>query len=304
MKKSESFEKKITSAKVKKVVGYILWLSLFVSMGYAIYRIIITPADAVPPETPRLQSDYILMLVSSIASIIVMRLPNFLEKNFKTEIPDGLSIAYYVFLYAGIFLGEARDFFQVFAHWDTILHAFSAGMLAALGFKLISILNNWDRLRLNLSPAFLAFFSFCFSVTVGVLWEIYEFTVDSLLGLNMQKFMLPSGEPLVGQAALNDTMWDFIVNFISALAVSIYGYFIIRRRRRKECVRRKTEENNQVADEILEEIACEENDMKSADDLMYEGARARAAKKEAGKSPKKAAIETVEDAATEIRQEV
>ncbi|HHU07935.1 MAG TPA: hypothetical protein GXZ59_06285 [Clostridiaceae bacterium] len=250
MGKPRLFKRKITTADVKKVIGFVLWLSLFVSMGYAIYRIIITPPDAVPPDTPRLQSDYILMLVSCVAGIIVMRLPNFLEKNLKIQITDSLSIIYYIFLYAGIFLGEVRDYFQVYAHWDTILHISSAGMLAALGFKLISTLNNWERLRLNLSPAFLAFFSFCFSATVGVLWEIYEFAADSLFGMNMQKFMLPNGALLSGQEALADTMWDFIVNVAGALIVSVYGFFTIRNRRKKEFEQPDSKKEKGSADQI------------------------------------------------------
>lgn len=297
LKKSKLFKRKITSADVKRIVGLILWLSLFVSVGYAIYRIIITPADAVPPDTPRLKSDYILMLVSCIAGIIVMRLPNFIEKNLKIPVPDTLSITYYVFLYGGVFLGEVRDFFQVYAYWDSILHIFSAGMLAALGFKLISILNNWDRLRLNLSPAFLAFFSFCFSVTVGVLWEIYEFTADSLLGMNMQKYMLPSGELLVGQKALSDTMWDFIVNVSGALIVSIYGFISIRRKQIKECEQREKEEAIAPSGVLADENDCaNSNILQSADEIMY-GASASVVDMQSAIAKEAAAAETTDESA-------
>ncbi|MDD4323658.1 MAG: hypothetical protein PHR78_06090 [Eubacteriales bacterium] len=231
----EKPEKKLNSAKVKKIVGLILWLSLFVSIAYAIYRIIITPADAVPPDTPRTQADYILMLVSCIAGLIVMDLPNFIEKKFEIIVPDGLTIAYFVFLYAGVFLGEVRNYFHLFPYWDVLLHSFSGAMLAVLGFKLISILNDWDRLDLHLSPFFIALFSFCFAVMIGVVWEIYEFTADSLLGMNMQKHSTEAGVPLVGQAALADTMEDFIINVLSALVISVAGFFSVRKKQRKYC---------------------------------------------------------------------
>ncbi|MDD4541862.1 MAG: hypothetical protein PHR78_06870, partial [Eubacteriales bacterium] len=229
---------------------------------YAIYRIIITPADAVPPDTPRTQADYILMLVSCIAGLIVMDLPNFIEKKFEIIIPDGLTIAYFVFLYAGVFLGEVRNYFHLFPYWDVLLHSFSGAMLAVLGFKLISILNDWDRLDLHLSPFFIALFSFCFAVTIGVVWEIYEFSADSLLGMNMQKHSTEAGVPLVGQAALADTMEDFIINVLSALAVSIAGFLSVRKKQRKYraavAVRDRSSEGEEMPVQEVYEFSSQE----------------------------------------------
>lgn len=226
-------DKKLNASTVKKIVSIFLWLSLFISAGYAIYRIIITAPDAVPPDTPRTHSDYILMLVSCIAGIIVMGLPSLTEKRLKVIVPDGLTVAYFIFLYAGIFLGEVQNYFHVFPYWDVLLHSFSGGLLAVLGFKLICILNDWDKLDMHLSPFFIALFSFCFAVTIGVIWEIYEFSADSLLGMNMQKYMTETGELLIGQAALQDTMKDFIVNVVAALLVSVAGFFSVKNKQSK-----------------------------------------------------------------------
>ncbi len=225
-------DKKLNASTIKQIVSVILWLSLFVSSGYAIYRIIITAPDAVPPDTPRTQADYILMLVSCIGGIIVMGLPSFIGKKLKVIVPDGLTIAYFILLYAGVFLGEVQNYFHVFAHWDVLLHSFSGGLLAILGFKLICLLNDWDKLDMHLSPFFIALFGFCFAVTIGVIWEIYEFSADSLLGMNMQKYMTETGEKLIGQAALQDTMEDFIVNVVSAFIVSVAGYFSVKNKQR------------------------------------------------------------------------
>ncbi|NLV98574.1 MAG: hypothetical protein GX034_02130 [Clostridiaceae bacterium] len=225
-------DKKFSSARIKNAAGWILWITLILSIGYSIYRIIITPADAVPPATPRTLPDYFLMLVSCIGGLIVMALPALIEKKFKIIIPDGLTIAYFIFLFAGVFLGEVRNYFHVFKYWDVLLHSFSGAMLAVLGVKLISVLNSWERLDLHLSPFFVVLFGFCFAVTVGVIWEIYEYSADTLLGMNMQKYMTESGQLLIGQEALRDTMEDFIVNVISALAVSVGAFFSVRKKQR------------------------------------------------------------------------
>lgn len=225
-------DKRFNSARIKKLVGWFLWITLIISTGYAIYRIIITPADAVPPATPRTLADYILMLVSCLGGLIVMGLPSLIEKRFKIIIPDGLTIAYFIFLYAGVFLGEVQNYFHVFKYWDVLLHSISGAMLAVLGVKLISVLNSWKRLDLHLSPFFVVLFGFCFAVTIGVIWEIYEYSGDALLGMNMQKYMTESGEILVGQEALRDTMEDFIVNVASALIVSVGAFFSVRKKQR------------------------------------------------------------------------
>ena len=102
----------------------------------------------------------------------------------------------------------------------------SGAMLGALGFSLISILNNTKSINVQLSPFFVSLFAFCFSVAIGAIWEIYEYAVDSLLSLNMQKFRLADGTPLIGQNALADTMKDIIVDTISALVISVAGYYI------------------------------------------------------------------------------
>jgi hypothetical protein len=97
-------------------------------------------------------------------------------------------------------------------------------MLGAFGFSLVKILNDSEKIHVVLSPAFIALFAFCFAVTVGAVWEIYEFAGDSLFGLNMQKFKLADGTLLVGAEALKDTMHDIIIDSIGAFVVSLSGY--------------------------------------------------------------------------------
>ena len=166
------------------------------------------------------------MLIQCILGLVAMMIPTFIERKLSISIPNYMYVMYFIFLYCAIYLGEVRSFYYLIPYWDTILHAFSGAMLGALGFSLISILNNTKEIDLELSPFFISLFAFCFAVAAGAIWEIYEFSVDSLLSLNMQKYMLADGTPLIGQEALADTMKDIIVDAISALVISTAGYIV------------------------------------------------------------------------------
>ena len=139
-----------------------------------------------------------------------------------------MMVLYTLFLYGAIFLGEVMAFYYNVPHWDTFLHGLSGAMLGALGYTVISVLNRSDSVPVNLSPLFVAFFTFCFAMTMGMIWEIYEFSVDSLFGTNMQKFAFEDGTGKIGQAALMDTMKDLIVDTIGALTMSIIGYISLK----------------------------------------------------------------------------
>lgn len=178
------------------------------------------------------KADYALMIVQCVLGLISINLPSLLAKRFKFEIPVVLYALFSIFLYCAIFLGEVRSFYYVIPYWDSILHCFSSLMLGFFGFMVITIINRNENTLFNLSPFFVAFFAFCFAVTIGSLWEIYEFTFDGLLGLNMQKFMLADGTMLVGREALRDTMKDIIVDSIGAFISSTVGYISIKHNKR------------------------------------------------------------------------
>ena len=202
------------------------FISLTLSIIFTIVKIITTPEEIVDPNIQaRVKSDYVLMLIQCMLGVVVMMIPSIIERKWSIYIPNNIQIMYFIFLYCAIYLGEVKDFYYLVPHWDTVLHAFSGAMLGLLGFALVSFLNNAKHVKFVLSPFFVSLFAFCFALSAGAIWEIYEFTFDSLLSLNMQKFALSDGTPLVGQEALADTMKDIIVDAISALAVSVFGYF-------------------------------------------------------------------------------
>lgn len=227
----------------KKVIGVFVLITLFISIIYSVYQVIVTPGIVVEGEHNR--SDYVLMLIQCILGMIVFWLPSVLEKRLSFDIPNYMEIAYFIFLYCAIYLGEVHNFYYVIPNWDNILHCFSGAMLGAFGFTLVRILNDSEKVSVVLSPVFICLFAFCFAVTVGAMWEIYEFTGDSLFGLNMQKFRLADGTELVGSAALKDTMDDIIIDSLGALIVSVSGYIsMILNGKYREYKERKSKEND------------------------------------------------------------
>lgn len=177
------------------------------------------------------RSEYVLMFLQCLLGIAGVCLPALLEKRHDFVIPSNMMILYVLFLYGAIFLGEVMAFYYRVPHWDTFLHTLSGAMLGALSYSVITFLNKSDGVPINMSPLFVAFFAFCFSMTMGMLWEIYEYGMDVFFGTNMQKFLLQGGAPLMGQAALVDTMKDLIVDAIGAFVMAVVGYISLKRDR-------------------------------------------------------------------------
>ena len=208
-----------------ELTGHILFLTLIFSAIYSLARVIVPqPYVDIGTVYAHGRSDYVLMFIQCLLGLVVLSLPSAFARKWKFTIPNFIYIMYYVFLYCAIFLGEVLNFYYIVPHWDTILHFFSGAMLGALGFILVSWLNESEQVRVSLSPAFVAMFAFCFALSCGAVWEIYEFTFDGLLGLNMQKFTTAEGLVLAGHNALRDTMKDIIVDALAALLISIMGY--------------------------------------------------------------------------------
>ena len=202
------------------------------------------------------ESAFICLLV-----LVLFMLPFFIQQNFGIELPSTLEIIILLFIFAAEILGELKCYFITFHHWDTMLHTTTGFLCAATGFALIDILNRNSRIKFQLSPIYVALVAFCFSMTVGVLWEFFEFGMDRLFQMDMQKdtvvnsitsVMLDptnSNIPVTidgitsvqvnGQElgfggyldiGLYDTMKDLFVNFIGAVVFNTIGYFYIKHR--------------------------------------------------------------------------
>lgn len=164
-----------------------------------------------------------VFLVAGI--MLTMALPVVLKTRFSVQIPPEVQILAILFGFATLFLGEVRDYYERFWWWDLVLHTTAGLLLGLQGFMTVYILNEDRHVDLHMRPSFLAIFAFCFSQAIGALWEIFEFGMDQVLGLTMQKPML--GDP----SGLTDTMWDLIVNAIGALAISVAGWRYLSRAR-------------------------------------------------------------------------
>ena len=152
-----------------------------------------------------------------ITAILLLTLvPTLLGRGLDVYIPPEFELLTIAFIFAALFLGETRDYYSRFWWWDIALHTTSGGLLGVLGVLLVYVLNQNARIDLHMQPEFVAFFAFCFAVAVGTVWEIFEFAMDQIFGMNMQK------------SGLNDTMGDLIVNTIGALIISTAGYFYVK----------------------------------------------------------------------------
>ncbi len=219
--------KRKTGFDIERFIGGFVLFCFTVPIIYLIVRVIF-PSESLP----RISADYLLMLAQCILGVFACFIPSIVEKRFSLKIPSFMTVVYLLFLYCAIFLGEVRFFYTTVKNWDTMLHTLSGVMIGTLGFSFVNILNdNKDDTHMKLSPFFVAFFAFCFSVMLGTIWEVYEFAADHLLGFNMQKFRLPDGTDLIGHKAIGDTMKDIIVDIVGAIFAASVGYISLKYKR-------------------------------------------------------------------------
>ena len=201
-----------------------------------------------------------------LLTLVLLLLPTIVERALMVDLPNTLEIIIMLFIFAAEILGEIRSFYTTFYGWDTILHTINGFLCAAIGFALVDLLNRNERFSLTLSPTYMAVVAFCFSMTIGVLWEFFECGMDQLFFLDMQKdavvntistvmldptggntpvmirditdvvVVTGSGEEIslgLGgylDIGLLDTMKDLLVNFVGAVIFSFIGYFYVKNR--------------------------------------------------------------------------
>lgn len=229
--KASNISKRFTLKNIKasQIAFVITLVSLSIAAVGVCVLMVLTEFNIINEnDLDRSMPQYVLILLQCVLGIIALILPSYIEKKIGVEIPSNMMILYVVFLYCAIFLGEVRNFYYEVPYWDMFLHTFSGGMLGSLGFSVITYMNNCAKIPINLSPMFVACFALCFAISLGVVWEIYEFAADGIISTNMQKFALENGELLLGRDALKDTMEDLIVDFLGAFVVCIIGYISLK----------------------------------------------------------------------------
>jgi len=158
-----------------------------------------------------------------LAIMTITLAPAIMSRRLPVNIPPEFQVLAVVFVFAALFLGEIRSYYDRFWWWDIALHTSAGLLLGILGFLLVYVLNENERVDVHMRPRFVALFAFLFAVSVGALWEIFEFTMDRSFQTTMQKPML--GDP----SGLTDTMWDLIVDTLGAIAISGLGWWYMRR---------------------------------------------------------------------------
>jgi hypothetical protein len=146
--------------------------------------------------------------------------PLFVEKKFRVDYPSEFELLILVFIYAALYLGDIHHFYTYFWWWDILLHSLSGMIISIFAFTLVYMMNNKPTVALKMSPIFIVLFTFSFAVAMGVVWEIMEFSMDSIIGTNWQH----------RDTGVLDTMKDLICDTLSALFTSIVGYFYLTRK--------------------------------------------------------------------------
>ena len=208
-----------------------------------------------------------------LLTLVLLMLPTMIERSLMIDLPNTLEIIIMLFIFAAEMLGEIQAFYTTYQGWDTMLHTLNGFLCAAIGFSLADMLNRHARFSLSLSPVFMAIVAFCFSMTIGVLWEFFECAMDQLFLLDMQKdsimhsissvmldptggntpviirditdvIVVAGGEEIplgLGgylDVGILDTMKDLAVNFVGAVIFSFIGYFYVKNRGRGWFARR------------------------------------------------------------------
>ncbi len=174
-----------------------------------------------------IKSQYIFNIVQCTVFLFVSLLPH-LIKRMKVRVPDYFYIIFIMFCWAHFILGEVRGFYVNVRGWDSLLHGLSGGLISLGCFSFINLLNDNDIVHINKFVIVLS--AFTLTVTIGVVWEIVEFSVDGIFGTNMQRaYNSITGEPLIGRSALTDTMKDLILDTTGALIVCTICGLIIKK---------------------------------------------------------------------------
>ena len=222
-----------------------------------------------------------------LLTLILITLPFLFEKKFKISLPSTLEIVIILFIFAAEILGEINNFYRIFKHWDTILHTINGFICAGIGYSMVDLLNKNTK-KVNLSKSYLLLVSFTFSMTIGVLWEFFEYGWDKFLNVDMQKDTViqkissvalnPDGENKavvvddIGKTiiydtngdvlqvidngyldiGLNDTIEDLFVNFIGAIVFSCFAFFDLKHNRSNSFINRfvPTKGNNKLIKSI------------------------------------------------------
>lgn len=231
-----------------------------------------------------------------LLSLFLLFLPMLIQTKFKITLPNVLEITIYLFIFSAEILGEINNFYGRIPYWDTILHTINGFLATAVGFSLIDLLNKNSR-KVNLSPVYLCLVAFCFSMTIGVIWEFFEYGMDKFLLVDMQKDEIVTqissvtldeansnkaviikdidktilydqeGNVLTEinhgylDIGINDTMFDLFVNFLGATIFCIFGYFYLTKKNKNQFITNfvPTKGKRELPNSVKEKLKIKDN---------------------------------------------
>lgn len=226
MKKEKIKYEKPKKEKVKTIIFILTRITVFAIMIAAILEIIFRNDTMDLSRTIFVLSNATILLGATF-------LPSIIEHAWKIDIPSVFEIVFIIFAICALLLGEIDSFYIKFSWWDSLLHTSSGCLICCLGFVILNSFNDSEYVKTHMSPIFVCIFAFCFSVSVGAIWEVVEWTADGMNLSNMQRYMDNiTGEGFVGRQALMDTMKDIILDVIGAFIIAVIGYIDLHRKKR------------------------------------------------------------------------
>lgn len=212
----------------------------FLFAGITFIELVTAIVSVIFADTSDVRDAAISNIFIAILALVLFSIPSLLERGFKFDIPNYLEIIVMSFLFAALVLGNIHGLLVNVAGYDKLLHTVSGITISLIAFEIIHIYNLTRKSSLRMTPLFVGIFAFTFSITLLVLWEFYEFSVDTFAfrldaetDRNMQRYQWVNESNLFPQDyGLYDTMMDLIVGSIGAAIVSFSGGMILHHKER------------------------------------------------------------------------
>jgi len=178
-------------------------------------------------------------MFETVLMMVVIFIPTFINRKTGFEVPVFMESMFVAFCFCSLILGDVADFYGKFEWWDSLQHGISGILLGILGFSIINIFNRKEYGGLRFPPIFVSIWMVFFAMSLGAIWEIAEFIIDGMLGINTQQYLAGSGtfdntDPLVGHDALRDTMEDLMLDLAGSLLIAMAGYFELKKQNKKQ----------------------------------------------------------------------
>lgn len=224
----------------------VLALCLLIIAGGVISLIFYVDTDAT-------RSRVIFSMFETLVMAAIIFIPRILHKIIHVKIPPVMEILFVLFCFATLILGDVADFYGRFGWWDKLQHGLSGGLLGIMGYVIINTFNKFEGNKVKFSPIFVCFWVVCFALAIGAIWEILEFTMDELFGLNSQQYLQTRGTfddstPLQGHEALRDTMYDMMLDLGGSAVIAIIGYFDLKHQQGRMVEKLKLDSDDTAAE--------------------------------------------------------